>query len=242
MPVDSMQKYLDRRYDSHVAWCMYNEGFPVEDIMLFVAPLIQILSNTRFRRVTPDQLEDSKAQAFCDLMENLITQKERRRHYALEKQFHYDCWWTAFRAFNRALRFNKQEELNLDDLEHPRLPHPRDLDRTNWMNHMVEDVRAAVLEQVRFSDSEFGACEYVLRALLDKRRATPMVIQRDYKLTHADFYIDYVKVLIRKSLWDFLDDPYTYETLLEDVAPMMMDTAFIDTTEHDWYHNPGWDL
>ena len=71
MAVDSMQRYLDRRYDSFTAWCMYKAKFPAEDVMLFAAPLIQILCNTRFRRVFPEQLEDAKSEAFYDLMVNI---------------------------------------------------------------------------------------------------------------------------------------------------------------------------
>jgi hypothetical protein len=229
MAVESLQDYLRRRYDPHLGFHLFNAKFPVEDVMLCVAPLIHILATTRFRWVKNDDMEDPKARAFCDLL-HLLGVKYKNRMYATDKQFHFDCWWTVYRAFNKELRFNKPEELNRDDLEHSRMPHPQDFDRLNWMDRVKEDIRAMVLEQVRFSEAEFGVCEYALRALLDNRRPNFTVIARDYGLSHADFYVDYVKVLIRKSLYDIRDNPATYDSLLKELVPnaTVKDTSLMD--------------
>lgn len=230
--MDGLEQYLRRSYDANLGFHLHNARFPVDDVMLCVAPLIHILATTRFRWVKNEEMEDPKARAFCDLM-HLLGVKYKNRTYQYEKQFHYDCWWTVYRSFNRELRFNKPQELDMDNLDHSRMPHPKDLDRINWLEHVKEDIRAMVLEQVRFAEAEFGVCEYILRALLDDRRAVPTVILRDYGLRHADFYIDYVRILIRKSLYDIRDNPATYDSLLRDLVPntTFIDTSFLDDEE-----------
>lgn len=98
---------------------------------------------------------------------------------------------------------SKMEEPNLYFRERsPRFPLPYDVEDAIFVEELPRSLALDISSSLRFGGKAREASVYVFRRLLHGKAVLPIWLSRAYEISEPEFFIDHVKVCIRRHLYD----------------------------------------
>ena len=160
----------------------------------------------RKREIALDAKQDVLVCFLEKLMQGFSDDLERNGFDELEKEF----WRVYVRLSNREkymCHCHSDVDFPVEDFIGSFETH-RHVENRIFLNELKGIVESSVLGRVRFSGLVGEACGYILACFLGERRIVEYHLRRRYGLKNPRFYIDYVEVLLRDSLYDVRSRQY----------------------------------
>ena len=158
-----------------------------------------------------DMALDAKQDMLVSFLERLVRGFDERvdcERFEVELEREFRRVYLRLRDRERyVLRRHREIDLPVDNFVGGVETHG-DVENRIFLNELKGLVGDRVLGRIRFSGLAWDACRYILECVLGERRVVEYHLRRYYGLKNPSFYVDYIEVLLRESLYDFRSQQY----------------------------------
>lgn len=204
MALDELETVLNREYDVDICHGLYfADPYDLEGLYISMIPLVKIVISKEVFWPTPDLIDEVQQAGMVGLYEALKYRKYMSRQEKGADHFGVFFYTTVKRAVYDILCHLKMTPDDGSEFlpEVSRMIHPNDVLNHLYLEQLPRLIRIMVKSRIRFQGNEGIACKYILDRVLKGADIALGFLKRDLKIKNPQFFIDYILVLVRWSLY-----------------------------------------
>lgn len=193
-----------------------NLDLSIEEVYSGLLPIVKIVMIKVFHEVEESLVDDLRSAA-CDKLYLAVSEKWANPTFENHKIFNFfysvirNSMYTELRQYNPSVYdyfYQNQRPPNAQILRY------RDVECDLYLKQIAKAMRTHVEDTCRFYGVKLDACIYILNRIASGKSVAFGRLRNKYQVGNCQFYVDYVKVLVRRFFYERLSIK-EYESLLE---------------------------